>query len=282
MLSYTMSYLSQHQKDIVGALGGIFMAICLIPQLAHMYTSKSARDLSYAWTAWYIIGLSFTGAYLFLEGATVGWISTVVEVSLAWVVVFGKAYLDAAYGSRSIEEDISHHLPPQVAVTDADSSTAFSKPVLQRVSGAVPLLAKAPAQHGGCHVFLDYTIDDRDKLPNDRELSQKVLSVLDEAVAEAGSSRLRFKHVEYVSPDDHEPDQSEGFSLIAISGQGHITAEWFAVHSLLSIGMLTTSSEDLAANARRLGLIIHKKLTSQFASLIFVKASTQLIAELQS
>lgn len=38
--------------------------------------------------------------------------------------------------------------------------------------------------------------------------------------------RLRFKHVEYVSPDDHEPDQSEGFSLIAISGQGHITAEW--------------------------------------------------------
>lgn len=158
MLSYTMSYLSQHQKDIVGALGGIFMAICLIPQLAHMYTSKSARDLSYAWTAWYIIGLSFTGAtclltavslmtfffcclcfviasaaacylgigmqsvlvhvaaskhveqhlqgkvtaamvragaYLFLEGATVGWISTVVEVSLAWVVVFGKAYLDA-------------------------------------------------------------------------------------------------------------------------------------------------------------------------------------------
>lgn len=54
------------------------------------------------------------------------------------------------------------------------------------------------------------------------------------------------------------------------------------MHSLLSIGMLTTSSEDLAANARRLGLIIHKKLTSEFASLIFVKASTQLIAELQS
>ena len=50
----------------------------------------------------------------------------------------------------------------------------------------------------------------------------------------------------------------------------------------MSIGMLSTAQEDLAARTRQLALVLHRKLTRQLPCLEYVKASTQLIAELQA
>ena len=61
--------------------------------------------------------------------------------------------------------------------------------------------------------------------------------------------RLRFKHVEYLSPDEHEPDQSDGFSLIAISGQGHITAEWYPAPILTTHMLLVNATLHCYAHA---------------------------------
>ncbi|KAK9787721.1 hypothetical protein WJX73_000427 [Symbiochloris irregularis] len=279
-----MMNLTPQQKDLVGAAGGVFMAICLIPQLARMWQTKSARDLSYSWTLFYIIGLSFTGLYLYLEGATVGWISALVEQVLAWVVVFGKVYLDSRDKNDSLEADIARQLPPSVAVQDSQ------EPMLRRLSKSysmqhaptVPLLAKGPAQHGACHLLIDYILGDKDGLPEDGDLSQQILTAVQEAVTETKSSRLRFKHVEFFEPTESEPDQSAGFSLVAISGEGHVTADWYSVHGLLSISLLSSCQEHLAATTKRLGVVLHRKLRAELPSLEFVKASTQLIAELQA
>ena len=63
----------------------------------------------------------------------------------------------------------------------------------------------------------------------------------------------------------------------------HFTA-WrrYAGHGLMSIGLLSTGSEHLAARTRKLALAMHQKLTADLDSLEFVKASTQLVAELQT
>lgn len=54
------------------------------------------------------------------------------------------------------------------------------------------------------------------------------------------------------------------------------------MHGVLSIGLLSSCQEHLAATTKRLGVVLHKKLCAELPSLSFVKASTQLIAELQA
>ena len=61
-----------------------------------------------------------------------------------------------AGGRNNLEADIARQLPVPVSLTQP--------PLLQRASKAmegaptVPLLAKGPAQHGGCHIHLDYAL----------------------------------------------------------------------------------------------------------------------------
>ena len=91
----------------------------------------------------------------------------------------------------------------------------------------------------------------------------------------------------------HDPSgqhcRTGGLSVVLVAGHddgvfdGALPAcRRYAAHGLLSIGMLSTCQHDLAAKTRKLGLVMHQRLTAEVASLEFVKASTQLVAELQS
>ena len=43
-------------KDVIGGLGGGILAVCLLPQLLKMYSTRSAADLSMPFIVVYTLG----------------------------------------------------------------------------------------------------------------------------------------------------------------------------------------------------------------------------------
>ncbi len=86
--------ISQGVNNAIGAVGGVLLAACLIPQLIRMLKTQSAYDFSYIFIIMYLSGLVFTAVYLIYEQALVGWITVVIEAALACAMFFGKVYLD--------------------------------------------------------------------------------------------------------------------------------------------------------------------------------------------
>lgn len=52
-----------HPTEIIGLLGGIVLASCLIPQIYLVFKTKNVESISLTWQALYIIGLSCTNIY---------------------------------------------------------------------------------------------------------------------------------------------------------------------------------------------------------------------------
>lgn len=52
-----------HPTEIIGLLGGIVLASCLIPQIYLVFKTKNVESISLIWQALYIIGLSCTNIY---------------------------------------------------------------------------------------------------------------------------------------------------------------------------------------------------------------------------
>jgi uncharacterized protein with PQ loop repeat len=48
--------LSPAAMDAIGYTGGGVLAICLIPQIGKIIITRSARDISYAWSVLYMVG----------------------------------------------------------------------------------------------------------------------------------------------------------------------------------------------------------------------------------
>lgn len=59
--------LTNAQQDAIGYVGGGILAICLIPQVAKVVVTRSARDISISWSVLYSIGLTLSLAYLILK-----------------------------------------------------------------------------------------------------------------------------------------------------------------------------------------------------------------------
>lgn len=59
--------LTSAQQDAIGYVGGGILAICLIPQVAKVVVTRSARDISISWSVLYSIGLTLSLAYLILK-----------------------------------------------------------------------------------------------------------------------------------------------------------------------------------------------------------------------
>ena len=67
-------------EDIVGYVGGAILALCIVPQLLKLWRSKSSRDISWAFTILYIIGLVMTLIYLWSKGAIATFACVVVQI----------------------------------------------------------------------------------------------------------------------------------------------------------------------------------------------------------
>ncbi|KAI9219555.1 hypothetical protein BC828DRAFT_406590 [Blastocladiella britannica] len=86
--------LSPASVEAIGYVGGFVLALCLVPQIRQVVVTQSAADISYTWTALYLIGLSITLAYLVLVGAVAGYVSVTIEMVLLIVLVVFKAWID--------------------------------------------------------------------------------------------------------------------------------------------------------------------------------------------
>jgi len=81
-------------ENTLGTIGGLLLAVCLIPQLWRIYATRSATDLSYGWLALYGLGLGVNTAYLVLAQAPVGAAFHAVELGLVVVMGVAKALLE--------------------------------------------------------------------------------------------------------------------------------------------------------------------------------------------
>lgn len=80
--------------ELIGYVGGVVLAVSLVPQLVKSFRDRSTSDLSYTWQIVYIIGLWLNFAYFILVGAVAAWITLIFEILFAHLLFGLKMYLD--------------------------------------------------------------------------------------------------------------------------------------------------------------------------------------------
>ncbi|CAM9715640.1 unnamed protein product [Heterosigma akashiwo] len=84
--------------DTLGYTGGLVIAVSLIPQIFKTHKTLSAEDISYAWQAVYITGLSLLLVYAGTEKVwPVFWPALTETVLIVYLTVF-KMILDCRAG----------------------------------------------------------------------------------------------------------------------------------------------------------------------------------------
>lgn len=80
--------------EIVGFLGGATIALSLAPQVYKTWTTKSAKDISYAYQAVYMVGCTLVNIYAILEGLWPVFIPCLIEESLIITLTILKVVYD--------------------------------------------------------------------------------------------------------------------------------------------------------------------------------------------
>jgi len=80
--------------ELIGYVGGVVLAVSLVPQLIKSFRDRSTSELSYTWQIVYIIGLWLNFAYFILVGAVAAWITLIFEILFAHLLFGFKLYLD--------------------------------------------------------------------------------------------------------------------------------------------------------------------------------------------
>lgn len=127
---------------------GAILAACLIPQITRMAITRSARDISYIYMVFFIIGLSLMTFYLVNVGAKVGWITIMVELCLAVTLFLLKILLDFL-GPNKLRKGSRHQL--------GISSRARLElnQFLTGMGGAPFPLMQSDLSHTASHLLLD-------------------------------------------------------------------------------------------------------------------------------
>ncbi|KAJ3357061.1 hypothetical protein GGF32_001183 [Allomyces javanicus] len=105
--------------EVIGYVSGGILAVCLIPQIHHVWHTRSATDISYWWSLLNFLGTAGSLVYLALINAVAGWASCAVEMVLLAVLVGLKWWCersarraagDAVVGSGDLDgETVSVH-----------------------------------------------------------------------------------------------------------------------------------------------------------------------------
>ena len=80
--------------DIIGYIGGFILSLCLTPQIIKALKTNSTEDISFIWQAMYIIGLSGTVTYTWLEGVLPVAIRVSVELTFMCIITLIKFKYD--------------------------------------------------------------------------------------------------------------------------------------------------------------------------------------------
>ena len=89
--------------DILGALGGIILGICTLPQIYTMYKNRSADDVSFLFVLMYSTGVLMS---MVLIEAWAGAIPLIIESLFSFVMIGLKVYFDRLKANSTKELDL--------------------------------------------------------------------------------------------------------------------------------------------------------------------------------
>lgn len=92
--------LSDASVDAIGFVGGGVLAVCLIPQIGKIVLTRSARDIAYAWSLLYCLGLLLSMVYLIFKNAIAAWIPIVVEIAGCIIIICLKTFFEHTAAGR--------------------------------------------------------------------------------------------------------------------------------------------------------------------------------------
>ncbi|KAG7351320.1 S-adenosylmethionine decarboxylase [Nitzschia inconspicua] len=76
------------KAEILGYVGGVVLAVALLPQLVHTLKTRSTKDISYGWQLVYLLGLVLNYIYFFIIKATAAWATLTIELLFCiWLLV---------------------------------------------------------------------------------------------------------------------------------------------------------------------------------------------------
>ena len=88
--------------EILGYVGGVVLAVALLPQVIKSYNEGSTSDFSYAWQLIYIVGLWLNFAYFIMVNAVAAWVTLIFELAFAHFLLFLKIRLDGCKPSVTV------------------------------------------------------------------------------------------------------------------------------------------------------------------------------------
>jgi uncharacterized protein with PQ loop repeat len=120
-------------KNAIGYVGGGLLAVCLIPQIVKLLITRSARDISLAWSFLYLTGTALMLWYLILEGAVAAYIPLIIETIACLLTLVLKLLFDHTRLGRHPELEIDAYNP------DADVSIHSTHGICRQAPSAVPI-----------------------------------------------------------------------------------------------------------------------------------------------
>lgn len=103
-----MTFITWDETEILGYVGGFFVASSLLPQVLHTVKTRSTRDIAYGYQILYITGLIFYMSYFVTIKASAAWICMSFELSLAVSLFAMKLYLDGCSRKSKIDEGTAY------------------------------------------------------------------------------------------------------------------------------------------------------------------------------
>jgi len=87
--------------ELLGYIGGMVLAVALVPQVYASFKSWSTADLSYGWQCVYILGLLLNFVYFVLVDAVAAWVTLCIEIFFALLLFGLKLKIDGCKSRAS-------------------------------------------------------------------------------------------------------------------------------------------------------------------------------------
>ncbi|KAL2915766.1 hypothetical protein HK105_204713 [Polyrhizophydium stewartii] len=81
--------------DIFAYVGGVFLSLCIVPQLVVVWRHRSAEGVSLLWILSYLLGLSLTLVYMVMLSAWAGAVPVIAQLVLGSGLLASKGLMDA-------------------------------------------------------------------------------------------------------------------------------------------------------------------------------------------
>lgn len=85
---------NNHAVDSVALIGGFLISLSLLSQIHKVYSTKSAKDLSYVWQAIYLIGLVMHLQYGYYYDLYPIYVPGTFELFMVFVLIYLKYKYD--------------------------------------------------------------------------------------------------------------------------------------------------------------------------------------------